>query len=91
MWFLEKQSTYTTHGQHWEIWVLCISENAGPWGAMFPAVTRRQHYWLAHKSLKQHGEIRTRLCYLRALYVTALQKAELSFPKYVYISILCRC
>lgn len=50
MWFLETQSTYTTHGQHWEVRVLCTSENAGPWGAVFLAVTCRQHYWLAHKS-----------------------------------------
>lgn len=80
MWVLETWSAYTSHGQHWEIRVLCTSENAGPWDATFPTVGCRQHYWLAYERLKQHGEIRTGLRYPRALCVTALQKAALSFP-----------
>jgi len=89
MLFSETQSTYTSHCSQWEPWGLTTSENLGPWDAVFPDVTCRQHYHPAYN--KWNREIRKGLCYPTALYVTTQQKAELPSSKYVYITVLSGC
>lgn len=85
MLFSEAQSAYASHCGQWEPWVLSPSDNPGPRGATFPDVTHTQHHYPACHD--RNREIRKGFCRPTALYVTTLQRAALTSPKCVYITL----